>query len=471
MPCGKSGCGAIAKPSTGGVRVMPGSAAGAFCTAPDVTCIAQADVWSGNRLVITQPGKYRLCSDIKFNQGVAICIAVSNVTLDFDGHYIDGQGTGCVGVAIIGTSVGSPLKNITVMNGTIRNTKNDATVQTGTVCCGNTLCGCASIYMAFVYGAKMEKMTFFTFYAGILAQFVSYVEVTDTTANGGSHGYKFDWSSFLTFTNAAVFNITVEGTHVGTDTCAALPPPLEADRPRDVVIRGGGRASGASPPPPSAQTNNFYGIFLQNVYNFTICDCSVISGWRVAIFVDGLPSASTPTVDGSRIGIIKNVTAQSNETGLVLRRTECVTVQDSNFSDNKTESNEDYLGNGLQMEDTVKTNLINVVTECSTKNGVNVATGNQSFVITNLLTKNNDGAGVKVPASGPSCTQDGVITRTQAIGNQGIGYDFGASDCVCVVDSIGAANISGNWVGYAGTVPQFSTPEAGQNVDACGAPA
>jgi len=63
---------------------------------------------------ITQPGDYRLVSDISFSDGACIQIQSSNVTLDCSGHYISGDG---VAISISQNY----LSNITIKNCVIYN--------------------------------------------------------------------------------------------------------------------------------------------------------------------------------------------------------------------------------------------------------------------------------------------------------------------------------------------------------------
>ncbi len=81
----------------------------------------QSDIGNGGIYTISVPGTYCLSEDVTFTFGPAITINASNVTLDLEGHYIDG-GSNPVDSAIqLATGVGSNLSNIIIQNGIIQN--------------------------------------------------------------------------------------------------------------------------------------------------------------------------------------------------------------------------------------------------------------------------------------------------------------------------------------------------------------
>ena len=83
--------------------------------------VTQADIGGGGIFTITVPGTYCLTQNVTFTAGPAITVSASNVTIDLQGHYIDG-GSNAVGSAIqLATGVGSNLNSITIQNGTIQN--------------------------------------------------------------------------------------------------------------------------------------------------------------------------------------------------------------------------------------------------------------------------------------------------------------------------------------------------------------
>lgn len=75
-------------------------------------------VGDGDQCVIETPGVYHLCEDVAFSAGVAIRIAASCVTLDLNGHTLDGSGSGCIGVLVDGD-----VDNVIVRNGLVKNTQ------------------------------------------------------------------------------------------------------------------------------------------------------------------------------------------------------------------------------------------------------------------------------------------------------------------------------------------------------------
>ncbi len=81
----------------------------------------QTDIGSGGIYTISVPGTYCMSENVTFTFGPAITINSSDVTLDLEGHYIDG-GSNPVSSAIqLATGVGSNLNNIIIQNGTIQN--------------------------------------------------------------------------------------------------------------------------------------------------------------------------------------------------------------------------------------------------------------------------------------------------------------------------------------------------------------
>lgn len=90
----------------------------------DITYLGQGDVKKGNCLTLRAPGTYKLAEDVKFCKGVAICIAGQCITLDLNGHTIDGCGKGCVAVFVSGNSKNvKQVSTISITNGTIKNVR------------------------------------------------------------------------------------------------------------------------------------------------------------------------------------------------------------------------------------------------------------------------------------------------------------------------------------------------------------
>ena len=84
-------------------------------------CLWSGRYWQWWDIHDFRPGTYCLSEDVTFTFGPAITINASNVTLDLQGHYIDG-GSNPVDAAIqLAPGVGSNLYNITIQNGTIQN--------------------------------------------------------------------------------------------------------------------------------------------------------------------------------------------------------------------------------------------------------------------------------------------------------------------------------------------------------------
>ena len=90
----------------------------------DLACsftFGQSNIGSGGIYTISVPGTYCMTENVTFTFGPAITINASNVTLDLQGHYIDG-GSNPVSSAIqLATGVGSTLNSIAIQNGTIQN--------------------------------------------------------------------------------------------------------------------------------------------------------------------------------------------------------------------------------------------------------------------------------------------------------------------------------------------------------------
>ena len=90
----------------------------------DLACsftFGQSNIGKGGIYTISAPGTYCLAENVTFTFGPAITINASNVTLDLQGHYIDG-GSNPVSSAIqLATGVGSNLHSLTIQNGTIQN--------------------------------------------------------------------------------------------------------------------------------------------------------------------------------------------------------------------------------------------------------------------------------------------------------------------------------------------------------------
>lgn len=415
----------------GAVRKMTGSASG-FCTPVDVTCIHQADVWNGNRLCISQPGKYKLCSDIKFNTGVAICISASSVTIDFDGHTLDGQGTGCVGVAIVGESANHPVSNVTIEYGTIRNTLIEVINPEPLTCCHRSVEACAAIYMQFAVGVTIHDMHFCTFNSAVYGVDVNNVIIERVRAVGGNTVYDFPraWRN-ITMRDATATEYRANGFRF-------TGPGQEMDN-SNVSLEKVVAAARQTGPIDESQ-----GIVVARATRIQMNDATVTGNRLFGLCADHVVN-----------GVVERMTAISNGTGLALKATTCFLVKDSKFIDNNSATNNNFAGNGIHLETTDATNIVDVTTECSAKNGVNFFEGgannvNTRVYIEHLTTKNNEGDGIKVPAVAVGDDQNtGYINQSTAYANSGTGINIGA------LNNVSAANNSAaqNGTNYSAAVP------------------
>jgi hypothetical protein len=85
----------------------------------DIGCsftFGQADIGVGNIYTISAPGVYCMKETVTFSVGTAITIASSDVTIDMQGHTLNGAGGGNVGIRL-----GNFISNVIIQNGTIEN--------------------------------------------------------------------------------------------------------------------------------------------------------------------------------------------------------------------------------------------------------------------------------------------------------------------------------------------------------------
>jgi ribosomal protein S27E len=123
-------------------NVIESQICGLQMVSTDLVCsytFGQVAIGSGGIFTISVPGTYCLAEDVTFTFGAAITISASNVTLDLEGHSIDG-GSNFVTAAIALTPTGSnSLNSITIQNGTIQNIGSSnfpyGIVQTSTTAC------------------------------------------------------------------------------------------------------------------------------------------------------------------------------------------------------------------------------------------------------------------------------------------------------------------------------------------------
>ena len=90
----------------------------------DLACsftFGQSNIGSGGIYTISVPGTYCMTENVTFTFGPAITINANNVTLDLQGHYIDGGSNPVLSAIQLATGVGSTLHSITIQNGTIQN--------------------------------------------------------------------------------------------------------------------------------------------------------------------------------------------------------------------------------------------------------------------------------------------------------------------------------------------------------------
>ncbi len=87
----------------------------------DLACsftFGQADVGGGNIYTISVPGTYCMSENVTFSFGTAITVASSDVTIDLQGHTLNG---GSNPLALAGIRLENFISNVTIQNGTIEN--------------------------------------------------------------------------------------------------------------------------------------------------------------------------------------------------------------------------------------------------------------------------------------------------------------------------------------------------------------
>ncbi len=87
----------------------------------DLTCsftFGQADVGAGNIYTISVPGIYCMTQNITFSFGTAIRVASSDVTINMEGHTLNGANNA---LAVAGIRLENFISNVTIQNGIIEN--------------------------------------------------------------------------------------------------------------------------------------------------------------------------------------------------------------------------------------------------------------------------------------------------------------------------------------------------------------
>ncbi len=153
----------------------------------------QVDIGGGGIFTITVPGTYCLTQNVTFTFGNAITVSASNVTIDLQGHSIDG-GSNFVTAAIALMPTGSnSLNSITIQNGTIQNLNSTdfpyGIVQTSTTSClSNIVIRDLEFYNIESYGLGYA---FFAQAQGILVENCSTFNGGYLQANGASSAVVF----------------------------------------------------------------------------------------------------------------------------------------------------------------------------------------------------------------------------------------------------------------------------------------
>jgi len=153
----------------------------------------QLNIGSGGIYTISIPGTYCLSEDVTFTFGTAVTITASNVTIDLQGHYIDGGSNFITSAIGLTPSAGNSLHSITIQNGTIQNL-DSATFPYGIVQTSTTSC-LANIVIRdmefYNISAGGVGYAFFAQSQGILVERCSTFNGGYFQANGGSSGVVF----------------------------------------------------------------------------------------------------------------------------------------------------------------------------------------------------------------------------------------------------------------------------------------
>jgi hypothetical protein len=94
------------------IDVVSSSTTGIDCT----FVFGQADIGTGGVYIITAPGTYCMKENVTFNTGSAITVNSNDVTIELEGHTIEGQASGSTGIEL-----GGGIQNVIVKNGIIEN--------------------------------------------------------------------------------------------------------------------------------------------------------------------------------------------------------------------------------------------------------------------------------------------------------------------------------------------------------------
>jgi len=87
----------------------------------DFTCtftFGQVDIGGGNIYTISVPGTYCMSENVTFSFGTAIRVASSDVTIDLQGHTLNGANEA---LSVAGIRLENFISNVTIQNGTIEN--------------------------------------------------------------------------------------------------------------------------------------------------------------------------------------------------------------------------------------------------------------------------------------------------------------------------------------------------------------
>jgi hypothetical protein len=257
---------------------------------PNLACtfvFGQTDIGSGGIYTISEPGTYCMSEDVTFTFGPAITINASNVTLDLQGHYLDGGSNQVPSAIQIATGVGSNLHSITIQNGTIQNLSGSSPFTHG-IGQGGTNSNLANVVIRDMDFYNLVGLSFGISYALYLTVVQSVLIENCATFNGGAmvafinpsgsavvrnirvEQYNQGFSEILVESNLGnlvhAASVVVEDCIITTSAPALSFAFVEVNYTANAVVRNcvtnGGTDAGAA-----------VGFYFLNVDNLVVSDC------------------------------------------------------------------------------------------------------------------------------------------------------------------------------------------------------
>jgi len=363
--------------------------------------VVEADTEITSCQIISDPGNYRLTSDI-FNSTATNCIEITadDVNLDCQGHTIDGNGTGWCGVYISRAS--ETDSNITIKNCTVQNWTS------------------SNVYIHNSNDNTLEDIKSLTSYTGIRLRYTKRNNITNVESSGNFQDGFYLYATY----NAHLVNLSASRNDVGICFSYAAYNWLD-----DSNFMNNSREDMEV----SANDEYWCPNYLSNV---TGSGGRPIGYYYNTSHIENLDLSELILCDADN-SVISNVTVHGNS-ALKNNGIDVLLTDNATFLDISSSYNE----HGLTFKYSNNNNLSGIVAGNNRWNGIKIENSDSNTLTDSVLNSNENGSGLYLYTSSHNNISNITANQNNQNFNYGIYFQYGSGSNT-VSDSVFKGNSQG----------------------------